>query len=110
MNKIVLAVTSALLPAVAWATDPVAIGYVTDLSYRGGYYIFKITNGSTNSCAPCPGDPGAMAAGQNCWIAETQTAQLAMLLSAHAQRLRVSGRVVAISSNCSLYQMTVADS
>lgn len=109
-NRVALTIAVALLPAIASATDPIAIGNITDLSYRGGYYIFEITNGGTNSCAPCPADPGAMASGQNCWIAETQTAQLAMLLSAHAQGLRLSGRVVSIASNCSVYQMTVADS
>jgi hypothetical protein len=28
---------AALLPAIATATDPIAIGHITDLSYRGGY-------------------------------------------------------------------------
>jgi hypothetical protein len=51
-----------------------------------------------------------MAAGQNCWIAETQAAQIAMLLSAHAQGLRIYGRVASIATNCTVYQMTVANS
>lgn len=109
MNKLVVAVTSVLLPTIACATDPIAIGHITSLSYRGGYCIFKITNGSTNSCAPCPADPGGMQVGHFCWIPETQTAQAALLLSAHAQGRRIAGRVVGITSNCTMYQMTLED-
>lgn len=91
------------------ATDPLASGYVTTLTYRGGYYIFQITKNGANSCQPCPGDPGLATGANYCWISETKTAQIAMLLMARAQGLEVRGRVTGITTDCAIYQMTIQD-
>lgn len=91
------------------ASDPLASGYVTTLTYRGGYYIFQITKNGVNSCQPCPGDPGQATGANYCWISETRTAQIAMLLMARAQGLEVRGRVNGITTDCTIYQMTIQD-
>jgi hypothetical protein len=101
-----------LMPS-AYATDPVAAGKVSSLSLRnnGGtaiYVTFQLTNGSTNSCSPCPGDPAGMASGGYCWISPSQTTQLAILLSAKMAGLTVSGRVNGITSDCTVYQLNTA--
>jgi hypothetical protein len=72
MNTVVLIVAAALLPVIASATDPIAIGSITKLSYRGGFIG-------------------------------------AAVVSARAGR-PIVGRIVSITSNCSVYQMTAADS
>lgn len=106
----IMAVTCGLLVATtAHATDPVSAGTISALTYRGGYVMFQLKSGSTNHCAPCPADPAQFNSGAYCWIAQTQRTQLAILLSAKATGLTVSGRVTGISSDCTLYQMTVAD-
>lgn len=92
----------------AQATDPVDFGTVSELTYRNGYYVFRLNNSSGNSCQPCPLDPATV--GYNkCWIHESKTVQIALLLSAHAQGLRVTGRVNDIATDCTVYQMRVED-
>src|SRR5947208_7184380 len=112
MRKMILAGSVLVLVAAnppAAATDAVAAGLVSGLTYREGYVMFQLKGGASNSCSPCPYDPGHFAGGTYCWIAQTQNVQIAMLLQAKAQGLMVSGRVNAIASDCTVYQMTVAD-
>jgi hypothetical protein len=88
-------------------SDALSPGYVSNLSYRAGYVMFSIigSNG-TNACSACPTDPGSMSA-QNCWIAQSQTAELSILLLASAQGKMVSGRVNAFATDCTVYQLNV---
>lgn len=109
MFKKICWISLVLISGVASATDPIATGAISNLSYREGYYLFQIVNGSTNYCSSCPPDPGHMTMGGYCWIAETNKAQSALLLSAHAQQRMMSGRVYGLSADCAVYQMTIRD-
>lgn len=95
------------LASVAFASDPVAAGSVAALTYRDGYVLFQLTSSGVNSCAPCPADPAGLGSGAYCWISTSLSAQIAMLLEAQAEGLAVGGRVNGISSDCTVYQMTV---
>lgn len=91
------------------ASDALSPGSIKELSYRGGWVMFKIVNDSgVNYCNECPTDPGAMGAGR-CWINESKSAQLSMLLSAQARDKKVYGRVGSLNSSCNVYQMSIAD-
>lgn len=94
---------------VSMASDALPSGSIKGLSYRGGWVTFKVVNSlGVNQCASCPTDPGAMNSG-NCWVEESKTAQLSMLLGAQARNKSISGRVSSLTTNCEVYQMTVAD-
>lgn len=112
MNRLVI--TSALLalalPHAASATDPINAGNLRALTLRQGYVMFKvISSDGTNQCAPCPYDPGNMGAGGYCWIAETDSPKLSVLLLARAQESMISGRVTDMATNCTVYQLTMND-
>lgn len=103
-------VASLLMASVSHATDPIAAGRVSLLTHRNGYVMFKVVSDSgVNGCAPCPGDPAAYAAGGNCWIADTETARLAIVYMARAQGEQILGRVADLATNCSMYQLTLTD-
>jgi len=108
-TRCVLALAGLMVAYTANATDPVSLGTISGLTYRGGYVMFQLISGTTNSCAPCPGDPGAYAPGSFCWIPTSNAAQMSVLLVAKAEGLAVSGRVTGITTDCTVYQMTVAD-
>ncbi len=91
------------------ATEPVAYGKIKTLTYRGGWVMFTIVGAdNVNYCSSCPADPGVQGT-QKCWIEETKSAQLSMLLAAQARDKMVRGRVISLTQNCNVYEMTVQD-
>lgn len=91
------------------ATEPVAYGKIKTLTYRGGWVMFTMVGAdNVNYCSTCPADPGAQGT-QKCWIEETKSAQLSMLLAAQARDKMVRGRVISLTQNCNLYEMVVQD-
>ena len=91
------------------ATEAVAYGKVKTLTYRGGWVMFTIVGANNvNYCSSCPADPGAQGT-QKCWIEETKSAQLSMLLAAQARDKMVRGRVISLTQNCNLYEMVIQD-
>lgn len=98
---------TALVGSVALASDPIAAGDVTNLTYRSNYILFQVVNNGVNSCANCPADPAGLGNGGYCWVATTQTAEIAIILAAQSQNSLVSGRVNALATDCTVYQMTV---
>lgn len=99
-----------ILSSRALASDPIAAGSVTNLTYRDSYVLFQLESSGTNSCSKCPTDPAGLGAGGYCWISTSVSAQIAMLLQAYAEGLAVGGRVNGISSDCTVYQMTISGS
>jgi hypothetical protein len=104
-----LLVTLMWLPRPSSATDAVGPGLISDLTYREGYLMFQLVSGGVNACGPCPGDPGHFTGGGFCWIAQTQTVQIAAFLEAKALCLVLSGRVNGLTTDCTVYQMSVSD-
>lgn len=110
-RTLVILTACVFMPLIAEATDPISAGYVSWLSSRNGYVMFKVVAADgTQHCAPCPADPGNMSAGGYCWIAETDRTKLGVLFMARAQSLQISGRVSDLATNCTMYQMTLRDS
>ena len=104
-------VSSLALTSVAYASDAVGPGTIKNLTFRGNYLMFQLIDGTgVNSCALCPGDPGSFASGGYCWMTTTNNAtQVSLLELAKAQGVSVSGRVTALSTDCTVYQMSLAD-
>lgn len=91
------------------ASDPISSGLIKNLSYRGDWVMLKIVDeNGLNHCKPCPTDPAAFGKGA-CWISKNSNAQLSMILSAQAQQKYMHGRVIDLTSNCEIYQMTIVD-
>lgn len=90
------------------ATEVLSAGYIKGLSYRGGFVMFKVVDNGVNYCSQCPVDPGAMGVGR-CWVDESKSSQISMLITAKATNKPISGRVYSFSTNCTIYQMTVGD-
>ncbi len=92
-----------------FASEAVPIGKISELSYRGGYVTFRVVNDQgVNYCSACPTDPGNRGAGK-CWVKESKTVQIGMLLSAQARGKKIYGRVGGFSTSCEVYQMSVED-
>ena len=107
-RAIIAAVLAAIaVSPVALASDPVAAGLLTNLTYRSNYLLFQLVANGSNSCANCPADPAGMGGGGYCWISTTQSSRIAMVLEAQAAGLLVGGRVNAMASDCTVYQMTL---
>lgn len=67
------------------ASDGLQAGHIKDLSYRGGWVMFKVVNDAgVNRCEQCPVDPGNLGT-KRCWVKETKSAQISMILSAQAR-------------------------
>ncbi|MCP4490644.1 MAG: hypothetical protein GY820_25530 [Gammaproteobacteria bacterium] len=106
--KIVL-LGALLFSANSMASVNIPIGSIKQISYRGGYITLKIVgDDGTNYCEPCPVDPGKRST-KKCWIQETKTAQISMLLSAQARGKKIYGRVGDFSTVCEIYQMSIED-
>jgi len=100
---------AALLCFPAYATEPVGYGKVKSLTYRNGWVMFTLVGAdNVNYCSSCPVDP-AVQGTQKCWIQETKSAQLSMLLAAQARDKMVRGRVISLVQNCNLYEMVIQD-
>lgn len=93
----------------ACSSDAVAAGYVTNLAYLNNYVMFQIVSNGVNSCAPCPPDPGGLSGGSYCWVAASLSTEIAMMLTATTQKLEILGRVNGLTSDCTLYELTVAN-
>ena len=91
----------------AKATNAIPGGYVTNLTYKDVYFVFQLQDNGSNSCAPCPRDPVGLYAGGYCWISATAKGEVALLVAAEVHHLIVSGRVESLSSDCTVYQMSL---
>lgn len=91
------------------ASEPISSGMIKNLSYRGDWVMLKIVDeNDLNHCEPCPTDLAAFGKGA-CWISKNNNAQLSMMLSAQAQQKDIHSRVIDLTSNCKIYQMTIVD-
>lgn len=98
-----------LISLESFATEGFGYGHIKSLTYRGGWVMFTVVSeNNENYCAKCPVDPGSQGISK-CWIEESKTAQLSMLLSAQARNKKVGGRVFGLASNCNVYEMTIQD-
>ncbi|WP_299494775.1 hypothetical protein [uncultured Shewanella sp.] len=100
----------ALLSGQLLASDAINQGSISDVAYRDGFVTLRVigSDGDTNHCDKCPSDPGGISTSK-CWIEESKTAQISMLLSAQARGKKITGRVHDIAKDCTLYQMTLQD-
>lgn len=97
----------ALLSGQLMASEAINIGKISEISYREGYVTLRIIgDDGTNYCEACPSDPGGRST-KKCWIEESKTAQISMLLSAQARGKKVYGRVLDMTKDCKLYQMSI---
>lgn len=96
-----------LVSDTAFGTDPINAGHLKNVTWRHGWITFYIIGADgTNYCEPCPVDSSATNYNR-CWISDTKSAQVSMLLLADAQDRLLSGRVIDITTDCTVYQMTV---
>ncbi|WP_299006297.1 hypothetical protein [uncultured Shewanella sp.] len=97
-----------LLSGQLLASDAINEGSISDVSYRDGFVTLRVIggDGETNHCDKCPSDPGGFGFNK-CWIEESKTAQISLLLSAQARGKKIAGRVYDITKDCTLYQMSV---
>lgn len=107
MNRKIISILCLFLAVPVYASEGFDYGYIKNLSYRGDYVTFNVeTESGANLCAACPTDPGLRGT-KACWIHESETVQISILLSAHARGKKVAGRVAEFATSCGVYQMTV---
>ena len=96
------------VPLGAFATEQIDAGKLERFSYRNNYILFRVSDGTTNYCAPCGADPAAYASGAYCWVQTSNTSLVSLLLSVEAQGKSIVARVVSWT-DCRVYQLRIMD-
>lgn len=92
----------------ALASEGINEGFLKRFSYRQGYVLFHVDTSSGNACAACQADPSGYWNGGFCWVPATDTTLISFLLSAQAQRAKVTMRVVSWQQ-CEVYQAEIRE-
>ncbi|MFC1747386.1 hypothetical protein ACFL2V_01120 [Pseudomonadota bacterium] len=109
MKRLFILLFIGVMPSLVIASQGMT-GAPKNITYRGGYVMFKVTDPATdvNACAACPIGPGGYNAG-HCWISDTKKAQLSLLLMAKAMGNQVKGRADNLTSACEVNELSVLD-
>src|SRR5690242_16412933 len=113
LRGICAALILALTAAPTLATDAIGRGMVSSVTWRANYVMFAVVSSgpgpAANLCAPCPADPSNLASGGFCWISVTETTAIQMLLLARTNNKYINGRVVSLTTDCTMYQLQILD-